>query len=241
MQVEKPVPENQRKKQERDTKHAAALQKAREERRKAAAGKKAMWLEHGKKAHEAYLAEEKRLVDENRKANAEGKIFVKAQPKVALVVRVKGINKMTPKTKLVMRLLRLRQINNAVFLKINKATLNMLKKVEAYITFGVPNRKTVSQLVYGRGYGKMNGQRVKLNDNLQVEEHLGKYGVVCNEDIVHEVFNCGPNFKQVNNFLWPFKLNPPKGGYLDKRNTYLNHGDTGIRDGEINSFVRRMM
>merc|ERR1711881_607272 len=160
MQVERPVPENQRKKQERDTKLASALQKAREDRRKAAASKKQMWLDHGKASWEAHVAAEKKQVDENRKANAEGKIFVPAQPKVALVVRIKGINKMTPKCRLVLRLLRLRQINNAVFLKINKATLNMFKKVEAYVTFGFPNRKTVEQLVYKRGYGKINKQRV---------------------------------------------------------------------------------
>lgn len=30
------------------------------------------------------------------------------------------------------------------------------------------------------------------------------------EDIIHEIFTVGPNFKEVNNFLWPFKLNNAK-------------------------------
>jgi large subunit ribosomal protein L7e len=35
-----------------------------------------------------------------------------------------------------MQLLRLRQINNGVFIKLNKATLNMLKIAEPYIAWG---------------------------------------------------------------------------------------------------------
>lgn len=37
-------------------------------------------------------------------------------------------------------------------------------------------------------------------------QNLGKYGIICIEDLVHEIFTVGPNFKAVNNFLWPFKL-----------------------------------
>ncbi|KAF8374743.1 hypothetical protein PRIPAC_81172 [Pristionchus pacificus] len=29
------------------------------------------------------------------------------------------------------------------------------------------------------------------------------------EDLVHEIFSVGPNFKKANNFLWPFKLSNP--------------------------------
>jgi large subunit ribosomal protein L7e len=33
------------------------------------------------------------------------------------------------------------------------------------------------------------------------------------EDLVHEIFTVGENFKKVSNFLWPFKLNNPKGNF----------------------------
>ena len=39
--------------------------------------------------------------------------------------------------------------------QINKATLNMLRRVEPYITWGTPNLKTVRELIYKRGYGKV--------------------------------------------------------------------------------------
>ena len=53
-------------------------------------------------------------------------------------------------------------------------------------------------------------------DNQIIENSLGKFGIVCVEDIVHEIYTVGPHFKQVTNFLWPFKLSSPNGGYKKK-------------------------
>jgi len=41
-------------------------------------------------------------------------------------------------------------------LKNNKATMNMLRVIEPFVTYGVPSRKTVKSLIYKRGYGKIN-------------------------------------------------------------------------------------
>merc|ERR1739848_909456 len=67
------------------------------------------------------------------------KEYVSAEPKLLLVVRIRGVCDMHPKSRKIMQLLRLRQINNAVFLKANKAIMNMLRKVEPYIAYGYPN------------------------------------------------------------------------------------------------------
>ena len=79
---------------------------------------------------------------------------------------------MHPKTKKILQLLRLRQINNGIFIKINKATMNMLRKVEPYITYGYPNLKSVKELIYKRGFGKFGPgkQRTALTDNAIIEE-----------------------------------------------------------------------
>ena len=42
-------------------------------------------------------------------------------------MRIRGINQVSPKVKKVLQLFRLRQINNGVFIKLNKATINMLR------------------------------------------------------------------------------------------------------------------
>lgn len=121
---------------------------------------------------------------------------------------IRGVH---PRVKQVLRLFRLRQINNGVFVKLNKATVQMLRIAEPYIAWGYPNLKSVRELIYKRGFGKVNKQRIPLSDNSVIEKALGKQDIICMEDLVHEVFTVGENFKKATNFLWPFKLNNPKG------------------------------
>lgn len=47
-----------------------------------------------------------------------------------------SINGLHPKPRKVLQLLRLRQINNATFVRLNKATVNMLRIAEPYIAYG---------------------------------------------------------------------------------------------------------
>lgn len=80
--------------------------------------------------------------------------------------------------------------------------MNMLRIIEPWVTYGVPNRKTIEQLIYKRGFGKINGQRIPLSNNFTVEGALGKEDIICVEDLINEIETCGPNFKKANNFLW---------------------------------------
>ena len=75
----------------------------------------------------------------------------------------------------------------------------------------------------------------------KLEKALGEQGIVCMEDLIHEIVTCGPNFKKANNFLWPFKLSNPKGGF-DGRVLVISHakhvkfvngaGKVQLRDGD---------
>ena len=103
-----------------------------------------------------------------------------------------------------------------------------------------PNLKTVRELVYKRGYGKVEKQRIALTDNAIVEKVLGKHGIICVEDVIHEILTVGPAFKEVNNFLWPFKLSCPKGGFRNITNHFVEGGDCGNREEKINGLVRKM-
>jgi len=69
---------------------------------------------------------------------------------------------------------------------------------------------------------------------------LGKHGILCIEDLIHEILTVGPHFKEANNFLWPFKLKAPLGGLKKKRNHYVEGGDAGNRENYINELIRRM-
>merc|ERR1712196_439753 len=113
-----------------------------------------------------------RLRREAKKANS---IYVPPEAKLAFVIRIRGIIGMSPKVKKILQLLRLRQLHSGVFVKLNGATIKMLRLVEPYIAYGVPNLKTVRELIYKRGYGKVNKQRIPIDTNSVVEQVLGKY------------------------------------------------------------------
>lgn len=193
-----------------------------------------------------YKSDERALIEAKRNARKQGKFFVPEGAKVAFVVRIRGINAMPPKEKKILRLLRLRQIQNGVFVKLNYASIRMLQRVEPYITYGYPNLKSVKELVYKRGFGKVgrpgSWSRIPLSDNRIVEKALGKHDIICVEDIIHQIFTCGPKFKECNNFLWPFQLTSPKGGYSKKSKLihFAEGGDAGNREDLINPLIRRM-
>ena len=87
----------------------------------------------------------------------------------------------------------------------------------------------------------MDKQRIPISDNSVLEAHLGKYGIISVEDLVHEIATVGPNFKVANRFLWPFQLSSPTGGFQKRKfNHYIEGGEYGDRESDINRLVRRM-
>ncbi|KAF1842587.1 60S ribosomal protein L7 [Cucurbitaria berberidis CBS 394.84] len=188
-----------------------------------------------------YRDADKERIRLSREAKKVDSLYVPEEPKLVFVVRIKGINKIDPKKRKTLQLLRLLQINNGVFIRLTKATLEMLKIVEPFVAYGYPNQKSVRELVYKRGYGKVDKQRIPLTDNELIEENMGKYGMICMEDLIHEIYTVGPNFKQASNFLWPFKLNSPTGGFRKRKfKHFIEGGDLGNREDKINELIRQM-
>ncbi|CAI8020313.1 60S ribosomal protein L7 [Geodia barretti] len=152
------------------------------------------------KRAEHYVKEyRQRELDEirmKREARKRGNFYVPDEAKVVFVIRIRGINGVSPRVRKILQLLRLRQINNGVFVKVNKATVHMLKLVESYIAWGYPTVKTARELIYKRGYGKIQHQRVPLSHNTVIEKALGKFGIICIEDLLHEIVTVGPHFKE---------------------------------------------
>uniref|UniRef100_A0A8C0XWK6 Large ribosomal subunit protein uL30 n=3 Tax=Cyprinus carpio TaxID=7962 RepID=A0A8C0XWK6_CYPCA len=214
-------------------KKAAADKKARKVTRK-------LIFKRAEAYHKEYRQMYRREIRMSRMARKVGNYYVPAEPKLAFVVRIRGINGVSPKVRKVLQLLRLRQIFNGVFVKLNKASINMLRIAEPYIAWGYPNLKSVRELIYKRGYGKIRKQRIPLTDNCLIEKALGRYGIICVEDLIHEIYTVGKNFKSANNFLWPFKLSSPRGGMNKKTTHFVEGGDAGNREDQINRLIRRM-
>jgi large subunit ribosomal protein L7e len=78
----------------------------------------------------------------------------------------------------------------------------MIRLIEPYVTFGYPSKESISKLIYKRGFGKVNGARIPIQTNELIEKELGKFGIICIEDLIHEIAEVGPHFKEANNFLW---------------------------------------
>ncbi|KAB0347283.1 hypothetical protein FD754_012140 [Muntiacus muntjak] len=186
--------------------------------------------EKAKHYHKEYRQMYRTEIRMARMALKASNFYVPAEPKLAFVIRIRGITD----------LLRFWQIFNGTFVKPNKASINMLRIVEPYIAWGYPNLKSINELIYKRGYGKINKKRIALTDNALIARSLGKYGIICMEDLIHEIDTIGKPFKEANNVPWPFRLSSPRGGMKKKTTHFVEGGDAGNREDQINRLIRRM-
>uniref|UniRef100_A0A9I9DRU5 60S ribosomal protein L7-4 n=1 Tax=Cucumis melo TaxID=3656 RepID=A0A9I9DRU5_CUCME len=164
------IPDSVLKKRKRNEEWTLAKQQELEAAKKKNAENRKLIYNRAKLYSKEYEEQEKELIRLKREAKLKGGFYVDPEAKLLFITRIRGINAMHPKTRKILQLLRLRQIFNGVFLKVNKATLNMLHRVEPYVTYGYPNLKSVKELIYKRGYGKLNKRRVALTDNSIVEQ-----------------------------------------------------------------------
>merc|ERR1712080_438215 len=176
-----------------------------------------------------------------RRAGKNKSFYVPDEPKLAFAIRIRGVNGIAPKPRKVLQLFRLRQINNGVFFKINKATMNMLRIAEPHITWGYPSLSTIRNLVLKRGFLKIFKKRIPLVNNEMIEHKLRKFNMICVEDLVHEIYTCGPYFREATRALWPFKLNNPTGGWRRKTRHFVEGGDFGNREQFINELLKKMI
>merc|ERR1711976_716084 len=100
------------------------------------------------------------------------------------VIRHKGIHNLEPKIRSILKLFRLNRVNTGTFVKLNKATTNMLRIIGPYVVYGYPNIDTIFNLVYLRGFCMFNGALVALTNSLPITHALGKFGIHFIDDIV---------------------------------------------------------
>jgi large subunit ribosomal protein L7e len=223
--------------EESSAKKAAAFLASKKEHRQ----KRGELFKRAEKYIKVYRSIENDSIRFRREAKAKGNFYVEPEPKLVFVIRIRGIIGVSPKVRKILQLLRLRQIHNGVFVKLNAATVKMLRLVEPYIAYGYPNLKSVRELIYKRGFGKVNKQRQPISENKVIESQLGDKGIICVEDLIHEIFTVGPNFREANNFLWPFKLSSAIGGFRQKLLHFNEGGDAGQRGEKINGLIKKMI
>ncbi|XP_053113706.1 60S ribosomal protein L7-like 1 [Hemicordylus capensis] len=160
--------------------------------------------------------------------------------KLAIAVRIAEIKGVSLRVRHVIQRLRLRKIYSGTFVKLSPGSLKMLRTVEPYVAWGYPNLKSIRELILKRGHGKINKKKVALTDNVLIEEHLGKYGIICLEDLIHEIYSAGKYFHEINNFLWPFHLSVARHSARNKVGFRKEVGNTGFRGNGINQLIRHL-
>jgi ribosomal protein L30/L7E len=151
--------------------------------------KKSSRREYFKRA-ESYVKEYRRterdVIRLKRQARKAGNFYVQPEAKVAILVRIKGINAVAPKVKKVLQLFRLRQINNAVFVKLNKATINMIRIIEPYIAWGCVIPPSLPALLTSTQPTALPYDVRVLHQSCAFESfHLSPSTHVANDDVPH--------------------------------------------------------
>lgn len=195
------------------------------------------------------------------KLNSQGvksKELFNGNPTLYFIVRISGPHGVQIPTKVhkILNLLRLNHINTGVFIQLTESIYPLIKLISPYTVIGKPSLQSVRQLIQKRATINVKEEEsdqvktVKLNDNNIVEERLGDDGIICIEDIIHEIVTLGENFKKVSYFLNPFVLNNDIVGYgplaklkkLEKREAKKqtktsNSGTAPILEIDIDEFI----
>lgn len=172
-------------------------------------------------------------------ANTES-FYVPAEPKFVVAVQIRSQKKIGPTPRKILELLRLKGINRCVILRNNKSTRHMLQKAKDYIAYGFIDYELLRKLIYVRGFGKIGNSKVRLsNENIEAVFE-GRYR--CIEELAHAIYTGCDNIKQVLNFLYPFSLSAPLGGFRgNKAHNYLQGGCTNNHKELLGNLLERMI
>ena len=187
------------------------------------------------------------------------------------------INEIAPKPRKILQLLRLLQINNGVFVKVTKATQQMLRLVEPYITYGLvlvnldhepfywhaglasltwnPSENLSINVDMEKSTNNVSRSQIMVSSSRRLDSMISSrlrisftksspVALTLNRHVLllADFASClWMRLCQASNFLWPFKLSNPTGGWRTRKfKHYVQGGDFGDRETNINKLVRQM-
>lgn len=98
----------------------------------------------------------------------------------------------------------------------------------------------MTELIKKRGTFLGDKDVSELDNNL-IENHLGKFDILCLEDIIFEIQRCGKNFNEVMKFIGFFLLSPTEEIQSSVNINYLKGGAQGFRGDKINDLLKKMI
>lgn len=84
-------------------------------------------------------------------------------------------------------------------------------------------------------------QNVSELDNSLIENHLGKFNIICLEDIIFEIQKCGKHFNEIMKFIGFFLLSPCDEIKSSVNINYIKGGAQGFRGDKINDLLKQMI
>ncbi|XP_030556050.1 60S ribosomal protein L7-2 [Drosophila novamexicana] len=176
------------------------------------------------------------ITEQSAKAAAE------TNPRLLLVMRHAGKKIFDKTTTEIFKTLHMGQRHNAVFLENSKENQLLLRVIEPFVVYGFPTLSTIRELLFKKGFARIDGKKTAIQSNTMVEEQLGDKGIICLEDIIHEIYTVGPNFDAVKEFLCSFMLSSPRDGWKKKVSvSFKRGGEYGDRGNGINELVARCL
>ena len=154
--------------------------------------------------------------------------------KCIVAVRVRGTVSAQREARETLEMLRLDRTNYAVLVDNRPSFRGMLKRVQAYTTWGEPSKETVTMLLKQRG--RLAGDR-KLT-----EEQVQKLGFKSFEDLAEAIVTGRVEYSKLPGMRPLFRLRPPTKGYKGKtKKSYNAGGEAGYRGEKIDELVKRMV
>lgn len=163
--------------------------------------------------------------------------------KLLFLIRIpnhtKGL-KLPSKVYKILKDLKLTSVNTGTFVKADSQTMDSLKFVAPYVLVGQPSLTSIRKLFQKRARimvpdeeqeqekttneqeaGQLEDSEsetkqkiIKLDNNQLVEDKFGNdLGLICIEDLIHEISQLSDNFNNITNWLLPFQLNAPVNGW----------------------------
>ncbi|KAL7577591.1 hypothetical protein ACA910_015115 [Epithemia clementina (nom. ined.)] len=199
-----------------------------------------------KRASNKPIIASKEIVDPNDASNT---IQVKYQSNsvgaktCVFVIRIRGHEGLPRSTRSVLKEFRLRNQHDGVFVKYDEITRKKLHLIEPWVIYGIPSKSVVTDLITRRGFvTSEEKERIPLSDNVTVEKALGeKHGLICVEDLIHEIYEVGSAFEAASKFLWPFRLADSKSEFQRKTLRLKDGKQYGDQGEAIDEFIQQVL
>jgi large subunit ribosomal protein L30 len=150
-----------------------------------------------------------------------------------LIIRLRGVQNLNPKTKDTLKYMRLNRVNHAVVLPESETTKGMLQVGKDYVTWGEVDAKTLASVIKTRGR--------LVGDKPITDAHVAKGTPFKTIDALADAIVSGKfHYKDVPDVKPIFRLHPAKQGLEGIKRSVQVGGALGYRGPGINELLGRM-